>query len=132
MDCFSSSPTPAAAVTVTRVDRVFTIAVSGEIDIDAVGPLEETLSEALRADCRCTVLDLSRLGFADSTLLGILLSTTSAHQLSGRPLAIAGPFPSSVWRVFTVTGTADHLPLADSLEAAYRLTGSASDPATPT
>ncbi len=93
-------------------DEIAGVAPRGEFDMDASEPLAEALTAALRSPSRGTLLDLSGLTFADSTLLAVLLATVEDHREEARPLVIAGPFASSVWRVFTVTGVVEHLPLA--------------------
>lgn len=103
-------------------DDIAGVAPRGEFDMDASEPLAEALTAALRSPSRGTLLDLSGLTFADSTLLALVLSTVEDHREAARPLVIAGPFASSVWRVFTVTGVVAHLPLApDRREALDRL-----------
>ncbi|NJQ05364.1 STAS domain-containing protein [Streptomyces lonarensis] len=116
-------PPQAAVVSTAESSGIFTVAVSGEVDVDAVGPFEEALATALRSTAHCTIVDISGLTFADSTLLGLLLSTKAAHEDAGRPLAIAGPLRPWATRLFTVTGTAEFLPLADDLDAARQLAG---------
>ncbi|MFX4294826.1 STAS domain-containing protein [Streptomyces bohaiensis] len=110
-------------MTTTQDSGVFTVSVSGEVDVDAVGPFEEALATALRSTAHCTIVDISALTFADSTLLGLLLSTKGAHESAGRALAIAGPLRPWADRLFTVTGTAEFLPLAEDLDAARRRAG---------
>ncbi|NJQ04335.1 STAS domain-containing protein [Streptomyces lonarensis] len=121
-----------AAVVVTAPgspDEIAGVAPRGEFDMDASEPLAEALTAALRSPSRGTLLDLSGLTFADSTLLGLLLSTVEDHREEGRALVIAGPFASSVWRVFTVTGVVSHLPLAaDRREALGRLRSDEASP----
>ncbi|WP_371790627.1 STAS domain-containing protein [Streptomyces sp. NBC_01471] len=70
----------------------------GDIDIDAAPPVREAVSGAFDAR-RPVVLDLSRVTFADSSALNMLLwaNTNGAFYL-------AGPVHQQVQRLFDVTG----------------------------
>ncbi|MCX5038158.1 MULTISPECIES: STAS domain-containing protein [Streptomyces] len=107
-------------VTVRESERAFVVAVTGEIDVDAVNELHEALARALRANAAMTVVDLSETEFADSSLLNLLLEAQQRHTAEGQPFAVAGPFRPAVTRLFRITGTADHLPLAETVDAAAR------------
>ncbi|MFX4292316.1 STAS domain-containing protein [Streptomyces bohaiensis] len=115
------SSSSSITVTVTQTPETFLIAAAGEVDLDVAGPFENALSEAARSLSRCTIIDLSGVTFADSTLLGALLQALDAHEETARPWAIAGPFATQVERLFSVTGTHEVLPLAADLSAARRL-----------
>ncbi|MFJ3883777.1 STAS domain-containing protein [Streptomyces rubrogriseus] len=107
-------------VTVRESERAFVVAVAGEIDVDAVNELQEAMALALRTNAAMTVVDLSETEFADSSLLNLLLVAQQKHAAEGRPLAVAGPFRPTVTRLFKITGTADHLPLVGTVDAAVR------------
>ncbi|NEB17098.1 MULTISPECIES: STAS domain-containing protein [Streptomyces] len=107
-------------VTVRESERAFVVAVTGEIDVDAVNELHEAVARALRSNAAMTVVDLSGTEFADSSLLNLLLEAQQRHTAEGRPFAVAGPFRPAVTRLFRITGTADHLPLAETVDAAAR------------
>ncbi|MFJ3983913.1 STAS domain-containing protein [Streptomyces fungicidicus] len=107
-------------VAVRESEQAFVVVVSGEIDVDAVGALEEAMALAWRASAAVTVLDLSGTEFADSSLLNLLLEAQQRYSAAGRLLAVAGPFHPAVTRLFQVTGTADYLPLAENMDAAVR------------
>jgi anti-anti-sigma factor len=98
--------------------EVFQIAVAGEFDLDD----EEALRAALRACAApATVIDLSALTFADSTLLNCLLEARRHHERAGRRLVLAGPLHSAPERLLTLTGTLDFFTLAASREEALAL-----------
>ncbi|WP_392895528.1 STAS domain-containing protein [Streptomyces sp. LN699] len=65
---------------------------------------------------RRIVLDVSRLTFADSSMLNEMLRLLR----SGR-LVLAGPLPPSLRRVFELTQAGPLFPAADSVEAARTL-----------
>lgn len=98
--------------------HVCVVTLYGELDMDYQQDMSLALAEALAAATRGTVVDLSGVGFADSTLLNELLRALSRHRAAQRPLVICGPFASSVKQLFDVTQTADHLPLAVDLDQA--------------
>ncbi|WP_432055691.1 STAS domain-containing protein [Streptomyces sp. bgisy022] len=112
-------------VTVREGAQAFVLEVTGEIDIDTVDALEEGMTRAWEANAPVTVVDLSGIRFADSSLLNLLLEAQARHSAAGRRLAVAGPFHDAVRRLFDLTGTAGHLPLTENVEAAVR--GAASD-----
>lgn len=107
-------------VAVRESEQAFVVVISGEIDVDAVGELDEAMARAWRASAAVTVLDLSGTVFADSSLLNLLLEAQERYSAEGRLLAVAGPFHPAVTRLFQVTGTADYLPLAEDVDAAVR------------
>ncbi|MFX4295335.1 STAS domain-containing protein [Streptomyces bohaiensis] len=111
----------AASVAVTP--ETFLITTTGALDLDAIGPFEDALSQAAQSLSRCTVLDLSRVTFADSTCLNVLLAARVAHAAARRPWAIAGPYAHQIRRLLAVTGADRVLPLAPDLPAARRLAG---------
>ncbi|MEV1025065.1 STAS domain-containing protein [Streptomyces sp. NPDC050264] len=58
-----------------------------------------------------TLLDLSDLTFADSTLLNLVLRAHAEHRAALRPFVLAGPCRSGVQRLFRITGVTDVLVL---------------------
>ncbi|MBZ6282528.1 STAS domain-containing protein [Streptomyces olivaceus] len=107
-------------VTVRESEQAFVVAVAGEVDIDVVNELHESMARAWRANAPVTVVDLSGTEFADSSLLNLLLEARLRYAEQGRRLAVSGPFHPTVARLFQITGTADHLPLAATTDAAVR------------
>ncbi|MEU9215219.1 STAS domain-containing protein [Streptomyces sp. NPDC048376] len=107
-------------VTVRESERAFVVEVAGEIDVDGVNELHEAMARAWRVNPAVTVVDLSATEFADSSLLNLLLQAQQRHAAEGRQFAVAGPFRPTVTRLFTITGTADYLPLAETMDAAVR------------
>ncbi|WP_405782509.1 STAS domain-containing protein [Streptomyces sp. NBC_00859] len=103
----------------TSADDVVLISVRGSLDgwsdCDA---LAEALSRAAQGSTQQTVVDLSRLTFADSTALHALLHGLRKHAENGIPLVLAGPLHPSVSRLFEVTGTHAAFRFADSVEQA--------------
>jgi anti-sigma B factor antagonist len=87
------------------------VAIRGEIDIAAVPELEHALDVAILESTGAFVLDLSGVGFLDSTGLRLLLRWRALLAREERSLAV-------VRRLFDVAGIADLLFLYDSREAA--------------
>ncbi|MER7521224.1 STAS domain-containing protein [Streptomyces sp. NPDC126499] len=86
-----SSPAPGTVV----------LAASGEFDVETVGCLHHALAEARLEGSREVVLDVSRVGFGDSSFLHELVS---AH-FAGHRLVLAGPLPRQLRQLFALTGT---------------------------
>jgi anti-sigma B factor antagonist len=93
------------------------VAIRGEIDIAAVPELEHALDVAIIESTGAFVLDLSGVGFLDSTGLRLVLRWRALLAREERSLAIVCP-PGPVRRLFDVAGIADLLFLFDSREAA--------------
>ncbi|WP_405578528.1 STAS domain-containing protein [Streptomyces sp. NBC_01190] len=94
------------------------VRITDEIDADSAPLLAETLEQAaLRAPAR-TVVDLSAVPFADSSILHALLTAQRRHEDLGGKLVVAGPFSPIVGRLFEVTGTASLFTLADTFDQA--------------
>ncbi|WJV44308.1 STAS domain-containing protein [Streptomyces flavofungini] len=87
------------------------VAVIGEMDVEYEPDIELAL-EATPLTLRL-VLDLTRLEFADSTLLNVLIR---AHRR--RDLRILGPMPAQLRELMRVTGTLGYFHVCDSLEEA--------------
>ncbi|MFC8506752.1 STAS domain-containing protein [Streptomyces sp. NPDC057411] len=77
------------------------LSATGEFDVDTVCCLRRALAEARHEGPRRTVLDISQVGFGDSSFLHELVT---AH-FAGHPLALAGPVPRQLRQLFTMTGT---------------------------
>ncbi|MEU2062542.1 STAS domain-containing protein [Streptomyces sp. NPDC013455] len=109
-----------ATVQVTCHDRVFEITVSGEIDYDENDLLQAAWAEADDAGRPVTVVDLSRVTFADSGLLNALLDAWRQHQAAARELILLGPLHPTVDRLFSLTGTREHFTITNSRSRAMR------------
>jgi anti-anti-sigma factor len=88
------------------------IEVEGEWDLASVPTAQETISRVLERGPECVVLDLSGLGFIDSSGLHAIveLSKRAAAQET-RLVIIRGP--RAVQRLFEITGLDASLPLID-------------------
>ncbi|RPK55002.1 Anti-sigma-B factor antagonist [Streptomyces sp. ADI96-02] len=87
---------------------------SGDLDIDSVPPLGSALAAAAGDGSGPVVVDLSGVGFADSTTVNVLLQGQTV--LNGR-LRLAAPSPF-VQRLIGMIGLDSALPVLPSVEDA--------------
>lgn len=80
-------------------DGVQVLTLSGELDLDTVDEIVPALEAALAEAPAALVVDLSRVTFADSSALNLLLRTHARTSLH-----LGGPLHSAVQRMFEVTG----------------------------
>ncbi|MDQ0988371.1 STAS domain-containing protein [Streptomyces sp. V2I9] len=111
-----SSPNEDRAVRVlTRRERgALVITVSGDLDIDSVGPLSEALATAADAPSGPVVVDLSGVNFADSTMVNVLLQ---GHTALGDRMRLAAPSPF-MRRLIGMIGLDSALPVLPSVDHA--------------
>ncbi|MEU6124558.1 STAS domain-containing protein [Streptomyces sp. NPDC047123] len=119
----------AADLSVTHRGPVPVVAAAGSLDADNVDELQTALADACASGAAAdpsapfgprvrTVLDLSGLHFADSSVLHVLLESQRQHRATGKQLVVCGPFRPVVHRLFDVTGTAEFFDLSEDLETA--------------
>jgi anti-sigma B factor antagonist len=82
------------------------VAVHGEVDIGNVQDLEVALDASIRESDGAFIIDLSDVGFLDSSGLHVLLRARSLLGREDRALAVICR-PGPVRRVFELSGTAD-------------------------
>ncbi|MFE7782928.1 STAS domain-containing protein [Streptomyces nigrescens] len=90
------------------------VAITGDLDLDNVAPLDDTLRKATEDGVARVVVDLSAVTFADSAAVNVLLQ---AHTALGPALRLATP-SAVLERLFTLTGLDTVLPLHDSVTKA--------------
>jgi anti-sigma B factor antagonist len=92
------------------------VGVSGEVDVYAAPELRERLTEIL-ADGRSVVVDLTDVGFLDSTGLGALVAarTTAAERGAELPLVCTH---QRILKLFTITGLDGVFTIHDTVDAA--------------
>jgi anti-anti-sigma factor len=74
----------------------------GELDMSAGPELEERLHE-LQADCQAVLMDLSQLGFMDSTGLTIMIQAIQAARKDGWAFMIDPALSPQVRKLFSLT-----------------------------
>jgi anti-anti-sigma factor len=85
--------------------RVFAL---GSLDVATVPVLDAQLRELSEAGFRRLIVDLSRLGFMDSSGLRLLLKWNMDARGDGYAIEVV-PGPKAVQRVFELTGTSQLL-----------------------
>ncbi|MGW2586349.1 STAS domain-containing protein [Streptomyces virginiae] len=93
------------------------IVCEGEFDQDTLRPLTEAgMAAAADPDVTRIILDVSRVVFADSSMLNLMVRLLR----SGR-LVLAGPVPHQLDRLLELTQARDLFPTAESVAAARTL-----------
>ncbi|MEO6885246.1 MAG: STAS domain-containing protein [Jatrophihabitantaceae bacterium] len=94
------------------------IAVSGEVDLHSAPQLRDRLNAALAERGAAVVLDLSEVGFLDSTGLGVLVAARAAANDGGGAIPLVCT-QDRILKLFTITGLDDvfdvHPSVADAL-----------------
>ncbi|MEU8760304.1 STAS domain-containing protein [Streptomyces sp. NPDC048659] len=107
----------------TRDARTAVLTVAGELDMETADRLRERLAEQFGQGRHRLVLDLSALGFMDSSGLNVLIRAVNKAREDGGDLYLASPTPA-VRRILEITGVTTTIPphdtMADALAAAER------------
>ncbi|MBA2337973.1 MAG: STAS domain-containing protein [Acidimicrobiia bacterium] len=106
---------PNITVEVSRREPWAVVTARGEIDLATVPDVEQGLAEAIDSGGD-VILDLSEVGFMDSTGLRAILAAEKRLAADGHRLALVvtdGP----VHRLLEVTALESHFPLFDSVDA---------------
>lgn len=93
----------------TRSDGVSVITVSGEIDNDSGAPLIRALAAASEASPPRVVVDLSQVGFMDSSGINIFLTAHAATTSVGGWLRLAA-LRNNVLRTLQIVGVDSLIP----------------------
>lgn len=83
--------------------RVCVVDVRGEIDVSTAPDLESVLSAEVNRGCVNLVLDLSRVSYADSSALGLIVAMNRLLEPRGGRLVLAGA-TRNVTRVLELSG----------------------------
>jgi anti-sigma B factor antagonist len=89
----------------------------GELDIATVPRVEAAVEAILRAGTPRLTVDLSRLGFIDSSGLRLFIVLQQRASAEGWKLALVRPEAQAL-KVFRVSGVEDHLPFVEDASAA--------------
>jgi stage II sporulation protein AA (anti-sigma F factor antagonist) len=95
-----------------RDPHAITLELRGELDLSSAPALTHQLAAIQRENPRLVLLDLSNLGFMDSTGLTLIIQAHAAAQASGRQLQLCLGSPQ-VRRLFEVTGVLDRFIFED-------------------
>ncbi|MFF8830897.1 STAS domain-containing protein [Streptomyces sp. NPDC015131] len=119
-----------AEITTTLTDDVRVVRIIGDFDLDSTDDFEQAFAVPADGSVRATVADLSRVTFADSSFLHLLLSARQRHQSAGLPLVLADISPL-VRRLLDLTDTARVFAIAPHLLAAMETARGAEGSRTP-
>jgi len=90
------------------------VELQGELDLATVDEVREALQKLVTTK-RSVILDLRDLGFIDSSGLRLILETDALARQDGFNFALVRG-PSTVQRLFALTGMEDHLVFVDAPE----------------
>ena len=101
-------------ITTRAVRGIVIVAPHGDVDLTTTQLVRDAVDQIVDEGAAAVVLDLSDVGFMDSTALGALVSF---HRRLGDRLVVAAPQPG-VLRLFEITRFTSVLRLADSVNTA--------------
>lgn len=99
------------------------VSVGGEIDVFNAGRLVALMEAAVPTDAHGAVLDLTGVGFLDSTAIRKLFALTARLTERRQPVHVVTPDGSIVLRTLELVEFARAAPLHDSLEEALAQLG---------
>jgi anti-sigma B factor antagonist len=107
------------AVERTSRDGVELLLVEGEVDIASASRLLSVLNASVAEALRAVVVDLTAVGFMDSTGLALLINANRRLTLRKKGFAVVCP-PGPLRRVFEITDMVDTLRVCPDQESAAR------------
>ena len=105
------------SLTVDRLGPCVVVGISGEIDLDTAPTLREELLRVLGQGPPHLVLDIAKVGFLDSSGLGVLVGTLRRARMLGGSVRIASP-SRQVREVLEITGLDAVFPVHETVEDA--------------
>lgn len=112
---------PQLTIAHSERDGVHLVALSGELDLRGVGEVETALARP--GDGARVCLDLTELGFIDSTGLAAVIRGHQALEATGGAMAVACRGEGSVRRTFETTGLTRLLTVAEDRASAVQALG---------
>jgi anti-sigma B factor antagonist len=94
------------------------VSISGEIDVFNAARLIALVEEAVPTEAHGAVLDLTGVGFLDSTAIRKLFALTSRLSERRQRVLVVTPLGSTVLRTLELVEFTRAAPMLDSLEAA--------------
>lgn len=104
-------------LTARQLEGAQVLEVQGEVDLSNSAQLRAELLRLSEAPEQCLVLDLSGVGFMDSSGIGVLVGAVNRKRTAGGNILLAAPQPR-VRRVFEITGLVHGIPLHQSVDDA--------------
>ena len=108
---------PLAVERTTSTDGVDVLLVEGEIDIATAPRLISVLNETVIDAVRSVIIDLSQVGFMDSTGLALLINAHRRLTRRRKGFAVVCP-PGPLRRVFEITDMVETLHVCPDTESA--------------
>jgi anti-anti-sigma factor len=105
-------------------DDLTVLALSGRLDVAGVQSVESRFSLHAAARRRPTIVDLSQVELLGSSGIGMLVAVARGLRMQGCPLVLVAPAPP-VERVLVATALESVLPIARTLDEAFRAVGAA-------
>jgi anti-sigma B factor antagonist len=100
-------------------DGIELVLVEGEVDIATAARLISVLNSSVAEAIKSVIVDLSRVGFMDSTGLALLINANRRLSLRRKGFAVVCP-PGPLRRVFEITDMMDTLHVCPDRETAQR------------
>jgi anti-anti-sigma factor len=116
-------------MTAQRVGPNVVVSVVGELDVFNAAAIADEIEAAVPSDAHGAVLDLTGVGFLDSTAIRRLFALTARLRERRQRVLIVTPGGSIVLRTLELVEFARAAPLHDSLEAALAELGTGRDDA---
>jgi anti-anti-sigma factor len=104
-------------ISVTAGPEHTLVTLAGECDLHTGRQLRDILTSEVSRGAQRMILDLSGLGFMDSTGMQVLLSVRTVLNVRGGTLSLVTPQPV-VARILQLTGADQYIPVYSSLEDA--------------
>ena len=110
--------TPAATMEAERIGANVVVSVVGELDVFNAAVIADEIEAAVPSDAHGAVIDLTGVGFLDSTAIRKLFALTTRLRERRQRVLVVTPGGSIVLRTLELVEFARAAPLHDSLEAA--------------
>jgi anti-sigma B factor antagonist len=107
------------AVERSSEDGVELVLVEGEVDIASASRLISVLNSSVAEAIKSVVVDLTRVGFMDSTGLALLINANRRLSLRRKGFAVVCP-PGHLLKVFEITDMIETLHVCPDQESAAR------------
>ena len=121
--------TAPASLHAERLAEHVVVSVSGELDVFNAAEIAAAIEAAVPSDAHGAIIDLTGVGFLDSTAIRKLFALTSRLRERRQRVLIVTPGGSIVLRTLQLVEFSRAAPLHDSLEDALADLDSASGPA---
>lgn len=105
------------AIDKTTVNGALVLHIDGELDVYTAPQLQSALAEGASEGHRALVLDLTRVGFLDSTALGVLVGGQKKMAAEAVKLSLVIDNPNLV-KIFRITGFDDLFDIYSSVAEA--------------